>query len=285
MVAIPSEDAARAAWDALPASVRAEVHRLAEHDRGHPDPAVAAIAVGRARAERWPWWRTAVLGAGLCLSGGGALAFIAVGSTLFDLPLHGWSALALPTLNGFFLMDWAQRLRTKNSLPRATETANLRSFLASPQARLTAPSAALRPRVTPRRVAVSVALVAGVFAVAITSTHISGAPDGFIGGLRRQSLGILVAAAVFVALMLNHARRRPVRVVSRPDGLRFNWRRPIPWRDVTDVAVAGPNAVWSLRDAAAVAVPLQAHGARPEETILPARSYMAATSRSSSITV
>jgi hypothetical protein len=54
---IPSGDAANAAWAALPPEIRAEVVERAARYEGHPDPAVAAVAIGLIRAEAERPWR------------------------------------------------------------------------------------------------------------------------------------------------------------------------------------------------------------------------------------
>jgi hypothetical protein len=57
MLTIPSGQAARKAWTVLPPEVRAEVKQYADRFEGHPDPAVAAVAVGLIRAEAERPWR------------------------------------------------------------------------------------------------------------------------------------------------------------------------------------------------------------------------------------
>ena len=63
-VDIPNGRQAIQAWRRLDRGTRREVIRRARHGVGHPDPQVAAIAVGRTRATlRAPLWRWAVVAA------------------------------------------------------------------------------------------------------------------------------------------------------------------------------------------------------------------------------
>lgn len=269
MVAIPSAEAARAAWDALPEDVRASVIQRAAKGRGHPDPVVAAIAVGRARAEVWPWWRTAMLGIGLCLFVGAWLAFLMVG-------LDNWPVLIGPAAVGFLLYDGAPRLRTGAKLPRRTESANLQAFLAAPDAETSLPIAP-RPTVTRRRVAVAAVEVVGVAAVAIISVEMSATQGGIFADTGRYGVGILIGAAVVVAHFVFQFRRRPIRVSAAEDGLRFNWpHKPVPWSEVTSVAVQAQNVVWSLRNGKSGELPLAVIGRQPENLCLTAWAYMEA---------
>lgn len=279
MLTIPSGDAAREAWDALAPKVRDDVIRLADQDRGHPDAAVAAIAVGRARAEVWPWWRTTMFGVGMCLFAGAGLAFVMISPSVFDPSVREWTAVAVPGLAGLLLFDSAPRLRTGARLPRATEIENLRVFLASPDAR-PSPPAEPRSALTPRRIATAVAVAAGIVTVALGALRLSGAPVGFLG-TPPDGAGILIGLAVLLAFVAYQIRRQPIRVRAQADGLRFNWRRRrIPWSEVISVAVGAKGVVWLLRDGSSVETPLIAHGRLPEELILAARSYMDAARQS-----
>jgi hypothetical protein len=269
MVAIPSAEAARAAWDALPYDVRASVIERAAKGWGDPDPAVAAIAVGRARAEEWPWWRTAMFGAGRCLWVGACLAFLVVG-------LKGWPVLAGPAGVGLLLYKGAPRLCTGARLPHATESANLRVLLAAPDAEVSSPTVP-RPVFTSRRVAVATAEVIGIAAVAIGAIELSGARGGVLGDLKHHGIGFLIGIAVVVAILTYQFRRHPIRARAAEDGLWFNWRRkPIPWRDVTDVSLKGSNVVWSLRDGTTAEMIVAGLGRQPENVYLPARAYIEA---------
>jgi hypothetical protein len=166
MVAIPSEDAAREAWAALKPQVRAEVLQLAAQDKGHPDPAAAAIAVGLARAEsHWPWWRTAILGVGLCLFWGECLALLALGGSIHNVNVGPLMVMVVPAVAGIAMFAAAHRLPTPGTLPRCAEIVNLRTFLASPDASAAAPDQRHRRWLTPRRAFVAIGLVLGTAAV------------------------------------------------------------------------------------------------------------------------
>jgi hypothetical protein len=78
---IPSGDAACAAWAALPSKVRAEVVERAARFEGPPDPAVAAVVVGRIRSGVGrPWWRMVGAFGGTILAIGAARGGDPVGS-------------------------------------------------------------------------------------------------------------------------------------------------------------------------------------------------------------
>lgn len=297
MVAIPSEDAARAAWAALAPKVRAEVIRLAARGEGHPDPAVAAVAVARARAEqRWPWWRTAMLGVGLCLFWGECLALAALGGSIRLGELGGSTSyvnvralmvMAAPAIAGFAVFAAALRLRTPGALPLCAEIVNLRVFLASPEASAAAPDQRYRPWLTPRRVAVATGLVLGTAAVLTGAIALMRLPLRIGRGLDSVVGGVLLLLLVFggsAAVRRIRAPLRAKRMTVDPDGLRFDRRAPIPWTQISGITLSGPTAGWSnedsvilwgVRDAPTVVTPLHS-GPLPEETILAARSYIAA---------
>jgi hypothetical protein len=275
MVAIPSAEAAREAWDALPQDVRASVIERAVKSEGHRDPAIAAIAVGRARAEEWPWWRTAMFGVGMCLFAGAGLAVVMITPSVVEPSAREWVAVIVPGLAGCLLFDGAPRLRTGARLPRATEIANLRVFLASPDAEVSPPTAS-HSALTPRRIATAAATAAGMVAVALGAVQVSGAPSG-IFGMEPDGVSILIGFAVLMAVFAYQFRRHPIRARAAEDGLRFNWRRkPIPWRDVTGVSLKRSNVVWSLRDGTTVEMIVAGLGRQPENVYLPARAYMEA---------
>jgi hypothetical protein len=62
---IPTGRAARTAWRRLDRSTKREVLQRAAEDQGHPDPTVAAVAVGFARWERaYSGWVSIVMALG-----------------------------------------------------------------------------------------------------------------------------------------------------------------------------------------------------------------------------
>jgi hypothetical protein len=62
---IPTGRAARTAWRKLGRSTKREVLERATQDQGHPDPTVAAVAIGFARWElAYPPWVSIVLALG-----------------------------------------------------------------------------------------------------------------------------------------------------------------------------------------------------------------------------
>jgi hypothetical protein len=68
---IPTGRAARTAWRRLGRSTKREVLERAAQDQGHPDPAVAAVAVGFARWERaYPSWIAIVTALGFVVVAG-----------------------------------------------------------------------------------------------------------------------------------------------------------------------------------------------------------------------
>ncbi len=285
MLTIPSGDAARQAWAALPDHVRAEVRRYAANDQGHPDPAVAAVAVGQARAERvWPWWRTTLLGLGMCLFFGECLALAASGGSIRDLSLRDSAVVVLPALIGFALLTGVPALRTPGWLPRPAEVANLRIFLAADGAHAGRPAANKR-WLTRRRATVGAAIAIGIAAVAYTAiTVMDGRPK--VGNvLSGGSIVVVILAAQVLFRRIRRAPRQARRVTVAEDGLRFDDREKIPWSDVTGATVSGPTAtrpedegliVWIVRgDQPTVETSLHGSGL-PEELILAARHYVAA---------
>jgi hypothetical protein len=283
---IPQGQAARDAWAALPDGVRAEVIRLARNGQGHPDPAVAAIAVGRIRNQPWPWWRTALSIIGMSLVGGVGVAVLMHGGSINDeLIVYG------PELAGLALVFGASQWRPSRDLPSKAEVPNLRSFLASPDA--TAKSYTPRRRwLTPRRAAVIAAIAAGVAAVAWIVIIITGAAlrphKALHQGIGVGVLLLVVTCAVSYARRRVHVRRgdrAARRVQATEEGLRFDHRAPIPWSDLLGVTLYGPSAsrpndeaviIWTLRDPLTVETPLYGSGDWPEALILAARAYMAA---------
>jgi hypothetical protein len=293
MVAIPSDDAAREAWAALPAGVRAEVLRLAAQDKGHPDPAVAAIAVGLARTEsRWPWWRIALLVGGLSLFFGEWLGGLVLGGSIDDIQLRGFAVIIVPIAVGFASIASASKLRSLGAvLPRWAEIVNLRTFLSSPQAQAAPPERARLRWLTPRAAAAAGALVVGIGAVAYAVVALMGLPLRPAEGLRRTvdslPLFLLILGTIGLSRRMRRRPRRAKHVTVGEDGLRFGWRGPIPWSEVTGATLSGPTSgrpdldgviVWMLRGGpTTVETPLHS-GVLPEELILAARSYLAATS-------
>jgi hypothetical protein len=291
MVAIPSDDAAREAWDALPAGVRAEVLRLAAQDKGHPDPAVAAIAVGLARAEsRWPWWRIALLVGGLSLFVGEWFGVLVLGGSVSNIQLRGFTVLIVPSAVGFASVVSALKLRSLGAvLPRWAEIVNLRTFLASPQAQAAPPERARLRWLTPRAAAAAGVLGVGIGAVACAVVALMGLPPRPAEGLRQTVDSLLLFLLILGAIGLSRRirRRRAKHVTVGEDGLRFGWRSPIPWSEVTGTTLSGPTSgrpdadgviVWMLRGGpTTVETPLHS-GVLPEELILAARSYLAAAS-------
>jgi hypothetical protein len=288
VLTIPSGEAARQAWLALPDSIRAEVKQYAANDQGHPDPAVAAVAVGQARAERvWPWWRTTLLGIGTCLFVGEFIALLALGGSISDLTGKGWAIVVLPGLAGFALFAGTPELRTPGWLPQPAEVANLRTFLAAPDAHASEPTR--RTWLTPRRAAVGAGMTLGVAGVAAGATVAMGGPVGGADTLVDALIEGVTIVAFFGGLArflrIRRGTRRARRVTVAADGLRFGHRPPIPWTDVTGATITGPTAarpedegliVWIVRgDQPTVETPLHGSGP-PEELILSARSYMAA---------
>ena len=65
-VDIPNGRQAIQAWRRLDHGTRQEVIRRARHGVSHPDPQVAAIAVGRTRATLWRWAVVAAMGLAVC---------------------------------------------------------------------------------------------------------------------------------------------------------------------------------------------------------------------------
>jgi hypothetical protein len=62
---IPTGRAARTAWRRLGRRTKGDVLQRAAKDQGHPDPTVAAVAVGFARWERaYPGWISIVMALG-----------------------------------------------------------------------------------------------------------------------------------------------------------------------------------------------------------------------------
>ena len=290
MTTIPSGEAARDAWDALPDGVRAEAVRLARSDQGHPDPAVAAIAVGRIRYERWQWWRTALSIAGLSLFFGECFALLLLGGSIHDATVAQDLVTLVPAAAGFAGVLAATMWMPKRILPRRAELANLRSFLTAPDAVAPKAGAADRRGLTRRRIAVGAAIVLGTAAVAWAAVALAGEPLRLRQGLETGFSGVIVLTILLAALsgwgrrlVRGRRGRREARAAEAgEDGLRFDGRPPIPWTDVLGVTLHGPTAarpdddpvvIWVLRDAPAVQTPM---GARPEELILAARAYLGA---------
>jgi hypothetical protein len=90
---IPHGSQARLAWRQLDRRTRREVTQRARRGLGHPDPRVAAIAVGRAQATlRVPLWRW--VAAGLVVAAAGCV----VGWLLASWLLAGWLDASAPGL-------------------------------------------------------------------------------------------------------------------------------------------------------------------------------------------
>jgi hypothetical protein len=286
MLTIPSGDAARAAWSALPPGIRADVVERAKRYEGYPDPAVAAIAVGRFRAGvDLQWYRVAAAFIGMAVAGGAAVAYLGdpSGRYLLGAVSAGGTGLILAGA----AMHWPDRYR----IDRA-EAANLQVFLDSPDAAVAAdpPSS---PRQMWRRMAAGVAMLAlGIPAAAYLQIHLMYLdfdPDA----LGRHAaywagIGLLANGSVFVAQRLDPRRNRARTVSVGEDGVRFNRHRLVPWADVLGVELRGPTEsdpdrknemVWSLRGRPDVVVPLNTSKQPPEELILAARSQMGAAAR------
>lgn len=282
MLTIPSGDAARQAWAALPEGVRAEVKQYADRYEGHHDPAVAAVAVGHIRAGvDLQWYRVVAAVAGLALFAGAAVAALGDSDAKNGYIIFGGGAFGLIVTGA--AMHWPHRYVINRA-----EVANLNVFLDSPDAGVEADPPPPQNRPWQRITVVSLALALGVAAVAYAQIRLMYLTFDLPALARHAAFWAGMLALVnrvqWVLPRLDPRKSRAHRVSAGEDGLRFNRRRPVPWADVLGVALHGPTQsdpdrksemVWSLRDHPDVVVPL--HGSRrpPEELIMAARSYMA----------
>lgn len=286
MVTIPSGQAARQAWAALPDGVRASVVERAARYEGHPDPAVAAVAVGVIRAEnRWPWLRQLILVAGLAVLFGVLLAVV---GQRFDghytyLPVIPAAAAGLAAVAA---LVWP----AKRAVPRHAEAANLLVFLGSADA-IASP---VRDRGRERQVYWSTAaVIVAAPAVAWLCVRAFGLHFEAVQLIPlsvADILGMVVGPGLAVGLAnVYRPKHWAQRVAVGEDGVRFGrpWIRRrtqvVPWTDVVDVTLDGPDhfrpgepgkMVWRLRDGLEVRVPLHGSRREPEDLILAARSYL-----------
>jgi hypothetical protein len=300
VIAIPTGSAARDEWAALPETVRAEAIRLAALGEGHPDPAVAAVVVGRIRAGAPPtWWMTVLWAVGLSGFFGSTLALIYIGGVIAP-PGHAILPLLIgPALLGlaFFADQELGPSSRPAEIPAWVEIPNLRVVLGSPDV---SPSSGPPRPYRLRHAAVAATLAAAGIVYCL----------GLIAWLDLHSdIGRATSSALILSIFwvvwyfarlardLTPASRRvrrwhwrvgsgriPLRISDR--GLRFGWGPTIPWDDVLGVSFHGPTPtypdirpqlVWQLRDRPAVPTPLHAGGRLPEDVILTVRRHKALT--------
>lgn len=289
MLTIPVLSDAPRAWAALPEAVRASVADHAARFEGHPDPAVAAVAVGRIRADAVRSWPrelvTAAAGSG-CLG----VSLAVYGQPNYDVIFLPYFVIVAAGV----LILAASKWRVTRSIPHGSEAANLRVFLESPDA------VAARDPGQVRRFWRRFAVLAAVYAVGIPGTAwLSDQAFGLdfeLSAAQRPMLAVTVGMPLGLGLRfllenLHRPKRWARRVAVTDDGVRFGrpwigpWSDVVAWTDVLDVTLDGNTGlrpgdggvtVWHLRDGTRVRVRL--HGSRrpPEELILVARSHKVA---------
>lgn len=286
MLTIPSGAAARPAWAALPAETRAEVAARAARFEGHPDPAVAAVAVGFIRAEtEMTWRRFLTMHAGLAAFIGAAVAVTG------QAPAAGMTILPFLTAGSFAAIATAAQLWRRRTLPGRAQAANLEVFLRSPAA------AADAGRTTSpfwTRVAAAAAVYAAVVPASVWLCASALGMRFEFGAMRGPLTAWSAAMAVvvgfrFVVTNLHRPKHWARRVAVGEDGVRFGrpvilpWTPAVAWADVLDVTVDGPTplrpgepgvTVWHVRGGPAVRVALNGSRRPPEALILAARSAM-----------
>jgi len=280
---IPAGAAAREAWKALPDTVRAEVAALAERGEAHPDPAVAAIAVGALRhSSRLSMWGGRLLLATLIIIfGGDVLGLLMLGGRIHD---GGWRdtpflvpfvavILAFAATGG--LLKLPERLRPQPS--SAAQSPNLRALLLLPQA-LTTPQPMTVRRHRPD---LPIALAALPFAVAYgyLLARWTGRPLELLHGARQLLvIGTITTIGSAITWYTKRHERRLRRKAPMPirfteAGLRFGHGRTIPWTDVQGVYVTADTLEWQVRDRPRLVMDFDATSTLPEDIVLAARAY------------
>jgi hypothetical protein len=298
MIAIPAGRAAVDAWAALPADVRSEAVRLAALGEAHPDPAVAAVVVGRVRdGGPRPWYRTALLIGSMIGFFGAGLALLLAGGEIDDANAPEILVFGFVAFGAFLVAFVAQRMPDKPTIMRYAEIPNLRVLLrsadfAAEPASTPATSGQGKAERWPPYVIVAVPI--GVAIVAWLLIWGFDLPLRPAAGLRRSVFNLAVGALVVGGwAVVTWWRRRNARestgVKIDPQGLRFGRRPIVPWPDLAGVSLTGPTPaypdvkpqiVWQLREQPEVRTPLHADGRTPERTILLARGYQAELSGS-----
>jgi hypothetical protein len=289
VIAIPAGSAARAAWDALPETVRAEAIRLAALGQAHPDPAVAAVVVGSIRANSAVRER---IFAGLSAIAGavalGSLSAALLGSPMPLGPrfLATTGVLAALLLPGIVVMRVVNR-RLAGPDPIG-EVPNLGAVLPAQGV----PSA-LVVRQRRRSLWWYAATTVAAAAIALLDLHRLGVAvewRGLPSRLAPLALFLLLSPVMKVMGRLRREKEPggPVRLPVRIDaaGLRFGRLPAMPWSDVVDVTLIGPKPhaatkpavlVWTFRDRPLARLALDEVDTPPEAILVAVGGHLALT--------
>jgi hypothetical protein len=289
VIAIPTETAARDAWDALPAPVRAEAIRLAALGEAHPDPAVAAVVVGRIRTDNAVRERIFV-----CFSA--AASAVALGSSsafLLGSPMPlgprllattgVLAALLLPSIVTMYVVN--RRLAGPDPIG---EVPNLGAVLPAQGV----PSA-LVVRRRRRSLWWYAATAVAAAAIALLDLHRLGVAVEWEDLPSRLAP---LALFLLLSLVMNAVSRRrrgkepgrPVRLPIHIDtaGLRFGRLPAVPWSDVVDVTLIGPKPhaatkpavlVWTFRDRPSARLALDEVDTPPEAILVAVGGHLVLT--------
>ncbi|NUT32754.1 MAG: hypothetical protein HOV79_06725 [Hamadaea sp.] len=281
MLAIPAGATALDAWRALPAATRAEALRLAANGQPHPDPRISATLVGAARHRPGATLSRLVT---LTLGMAFFLTLFFLGGEIDDVSIRE-AAIALTPLAtlGAWHATTAQirkllARRRPSPPPTSAITPNLRALLQQPHP--TSPPQPLSIRHEPERILAVIAALGVATCLAYLTAKAIGRPFDVQSGLIRLAFTSAIGLGVaYLNRRKDPAARRSTMAPAHltADGVRIGVHPRIPWHAIHGIHLADTGVAWDIRGKRRLIQRLDLTRVTPEQVILTARAYAAAS--------